>query len=160
MFSLRIWRELASQKKPIRTPVLRDQKVLPEVRNRSLFNKGFGQLFELGNSSLIWSVNLQFHSFNIRYTHESKLQLEKFFELEVGEFWVTSRYTFRNLWFHHRGTNFGMLHTLMPTIQCRNSRTNPHPQPPYQASAWSYRYKKSIQPHFLVIRLRNGRQPS
>ena len=42
--------------------MLRDQKVLPEVRNRSLFSKGFGQLFELRNSSLIQSVNLQFHS--------------------------------------------------------------------------------------------------
>ena len=38
-----------------------------------------------------------------------------------------------------RVQKFGMLHTLMPTIQCRNSRTNSHPQPPYQASAWSYR---------------------
>ena len=137
-FSLRIWRELGSQKKLNRTPVLRDQKVLPEVRNRSLFSEGFGQLFKLGNSSLIWSVNLQFHSLNIRYTHESKLQLEKVFESDVGEFWFTSRYTFRNWWFHHRGTNFGMLRTPMSTIQCRNSRKNPHPQPPYQASAWSF----------------------
>ena len=42
--------------------MLRDQKVLPEVRNRSLFSKGFGQLFGLRNSSFIQSVNLQFHS--------------------------------------------------------------------------------------------------
>ena len=38
------------------------------------------------------------------------------------------------------GTNFGMLRTPMPLLRCRNSRKNPHPQPPYQASAWSYRY--------------------
>ena len=129
-FSLRIWRELGSQKKLNRIPVLRDQKVLPEVRNRSLFSKGFGQLFELGHSSLIWSVNLQFHSLNIRYTYQSKLLLEKFFESEVGEFWVTSRYTFRNLWFQHRGTKFGMLRTSMPAIQCRISRTIPTPNLP------------------------------
>ena len=36
-----------------RPRVLRDQKMLPEVRKRSLFSKGFGQLFELGNSSSI-----------------------------------------------------------------------------------------------------------
>ena len=63
-----------------------DQKVLPEVRNRSLFSKGFGQLFELGNPSLISSASLQFDSLNIRYTYQSKLQFEKFFESEVGEF--------------------------------------------------------------------------
>ena len=73
-------------------------------------------------------MNLQFHSFNIRYIHQSKLQLEKFFESEVGEFRVTSRYMFRNLRFHHRGTTCGMLHTPMPTIQCRNSRKKTHVQ--------------------------------
>ena len=53
-------------------------------------------------------MNLQLHSLNIRYTNQSKLQLEKFFESEVGEFWVAFWYRFWILWFHHRGTIFGM----------------------------------------------------
>ena len=61
-------------------------KSAPRGSKSITFSKGFGQLFELGNSSLIYSANLQFHSLNIRYTHQSELQLEKFFESEVGEF--------------------------------------------------------------------------
>ena len=45
-------RRVASEKEPNQHPVFRDPKVLPGVRNRSLFSKGISQLFELGNSSL------------------------------------------------------------------------------------------------------------
>ena len=52
--------------------------------------------------------------------------------LEVGVSWAASRYSFRNLRFKHRGLQLGMW--------WYTSRINPHPQPPYQASAWSIDY--------------------
>ena len=62
-------------------------KSAPRGSKSITFSKGFGQLFELGNSSLIYLVNnLRFHSFNIQWVYEAKLRLEKFFESEVGEF--------------------------------------------------------------------------
>ena len=59
-FSLRIWRELGSQKKPNRIPVLRDQKVLPEVRNRSLLVR---DLVSYSNSEMLLQSNRWTYSF-------------------------------------------------------------------------------------------------
>ena len=59
-FSLRIWRELGSQKKPNRIPVLRDQKVLPEVRNRSLLVR---DLVSYSNSEILLQSNRWTYSF-------------------------------------------------------------------------------------------------
>ena len=47
--------------------------------------------------------------------------------------WCVPEYRFRNLWFKHRGIQLAL---WWYTIQL-----NPHPQPPYQASAWSYGYR-------------------
>ena len=60
MFSLRIWRELGSQKKPNRIPVLRDQKVLPEVRNRSLLVR---DLVSYSNSEILLQSTRRTYSF-------------------------------------------------------------------------------------------------
>ena len=38
---------------------------------------------------------MHFHLVNIRYIFQCRLQLEKCFELEVGEFWVTSTRTLK-----------------------------------------------------------------
>ena len=57
--------------------------------------------------------------------------------LEVGVSWAASRYSFQNLRFKHRGMQLGMW--------WYTNRINPHPQPPYQASAWSYRYFTETQ---------------
>ena len=65
--------------------------------------------------------------------------------LEVGVSWAASRYSFRNLRFKHRGLQLGMW--------WYTSRINPHPQPPYQASAWSYG-KVSMNRWFILARNR------
>ena len=69
-----------------RPRVLREQKVLPEVRNRPLLLR---ELFSFSPFEKLlriqWGI-LPFYPFNLRYTYDSKLQLEKFSELEVGVF--------------------------------------------------------------------------
>ena len=60
-----------------RLPVLRDQKGLPEVRNRPLLPS---ENFKSRTVKKWLESNMgkpPFHHFNIRYTHGSKLQLEK-----------------------------------------------------------------------------------
>ena len=91
-----------------RPRVLREQKVLPEVRNRPLL------LRKCFNSSifkkLVWIQQgiLPFYPLNLFYTYDSKLQLEKFSESEVGALWAARRYSVRNLWFKYRGMQLGM----------------------------------------------------
>ena len=70
-------------------------KSAPRGRHRSLFDRGFGQLFELRFFflDLIGEPTFSFHQYSV-YPYESNLQLEKFFESEVGEFRVTSQYAF------------------------------------------------------------------
>ena len=61
-----------------RLPVLRDHKVLPEVRNRPLLPR---EIFKSPTLKKWWRIQYwkpPFHHFNIRYTYGSKLQLEKF----------------------------------------------------------------------------------
>ena len=79
-------RRLASEKEPNRHPVLRDEKVLPEVRNRPLLPRDFFGSSILQKLIRIQWGNLPFYHSNIRYTCDSKLQLEKLLELEVGVF--------------------------------------------------------------------------
>ena len=135
--------------------MLRDQKVLPEVRNRSLFSKGFGQLFELRNSSLIQSVNLQFHSLksDIPISLSCSLRSSSNRRLVNSESHLDTR-------FEIYGSTIGVRNLVCyePFCQQFNAATmpqfnkNPHPQPPYQASAWSYRYYARF---FIVIALRS-----
>ena len=61
-----------------RPPVLQDQKVLPEVRNRPLLLSEKFKSRTLKKWLRIQQGNSPFHHFNIRYTCGSKLQLEKF----------------------------------------------------------------------------------
>ena len=44
-------------------------------------------------SSSIQQVNLRFPSLNIRHTYDSKLQLEKFLQSDVGLLWAAPRYS-------------------------------------------------------------------
>ena len=64
--------------------VLGDQKVLPEVRNRFLLLGGFFSSLTFKRIVMNPQGHLPFNPFNIRYTDDSKLQLEKFSELEVS----------------------------------------------------------------------------
>ena len=66
------------QNRSKRLPVLRDQNVLPEVRNRPLLPRENFKSRTLKKWLRIQLGNPPFHRFNIRYTHGSKLQLEKF----------------------------------------------------------------------------------
>ena len=79
-----------STKQPNRDPVIRDQKVLPEVRNRPLLPRDWSIYSTFRNSFLIRSGNLQFYPFNIRYiddtVHDTKLKIEKFSKSDVGVF--------------------------------------------------------------------------
>ena len=66
------------QNRSKRLPVLRDRKVLPEVRNRPLLHKENFKSRTLQKWLRIQQGNPPFHCFNIRYTHGSELQLEKY----------------------------------------------------------------------------------
>ena len=88
---------------PNRDPVIRDQKSLPEVRNRPLLPRDWSIYSTFRNSFLIQSGNLQFYPFNIRYIDDTKLKIEKFSKSDVGVFWAVAQYGFRNLRFKHRG---------------------------------------------------------
>ena len=57
-----------------------------------------------GHPTICFVLGIVFHFLNIRYIYLSKLQLEKCFESEFSEFWVTSTRTLKNVWFDHRGT--------------------------------------------------------
>ena len=65
------------QNRSKRPPVLRDQKVLPEVRNRPLLPRENFKSRTVKKWLRIQQGNHPFHHFNIRYTYGSKLQLEK-----------------------------------------------------------------------------------
>ena len=72
-----------------RPRVLREQKVLPEVRNRPLLLREFVSFSTMENLQRIqWGI-LPFYPFNLRYTYKTKLQLEKLSQLEVGVLSVT-----------------------------------------------------------------------
>ena len=60
-----------------RPPVLRDQKVLPEVRNRPLLPRENFKFGTVKKWLRIQYGNPPFHHFNVRYTYGSKLQFEK-----------------------------------------------------------------------------------
>ena len=84
------------------------------------FAKGIFQPFHLPKFLPNPIGNLRFYLFNIRYTGDTKLQLEKFSKSEVGVFWAAAQYRFRNLWFKHRGTNFEMFGSSIgvPNMVC------------------------------------------
>ena len=91
-----------------RPRVLREQKVLPEVRNRPLLLREFFSFSTFEKLLRIqWGI-LPFYPFNFRYTYKTKLMFEKMSQLEVGVLWVARRYRFRNLRFKHRGMQLGM----------------------------------------------------
>ena len=79
-------RRLDFENQPNRHPVLRDEKVLPEVRNRPLLPRDLFGPSILKKLIRIQQGNFPFYHSNIRYTCDSKLQLEKLLELEVGVF--------------------------------------------------------------------------
>ena len=67
-----------------RPRVLREQKVLPEVRNQPLLLRDFFSFSTFEKLLRIqWGI-LPFYPFNLRYTYKTKLQLEKLSQLEVG----------------------------------------------------------------------------
>ena len=82
------------QNRSKRLPVLRDQKVLPEVRNRPLLLRENFKSRSFKKWLRIQYGNTPFHHFNIRYTYGSKLPIEKLLDLEVGVSCAASRYRF------------------------------------------------------------------
>ena len=67
-----------------RPRVLRDQKVLPDVRNRPLLLREFFSFSTFEKLLRIqWGI-LPFYPLNLRYTYDSKLKFEKLSQLEVG----------------------------------------------------------------------------
>ena len=78
-------------------------KSAPRGSKSTDFAKGILQLFNLQQMLWIQYGNLLLNPFIIWHTYDSKLQLEKFLESEIGVFWVAPRYRFRNLRFKHRG---------------------------------------------------------
>ena len=67
-----------------RPRVLREQKVLPEVRNQPLLLREFFSFSTFEKLLRIqWGI-LPSYPFNLRYTYKTKLQLEKLSQLEVG----------------------------------------------------------------------------
>ena len=91
-----------------RPRVLREQKVLPEVRNGPLLLR---EIFSFSTFEKLlriqWGI-LPFYPFNFRCTYKTKLVFEKMSQLEVGVLWIARRYRFSNLRFKHRGMQLGM----------------------------------------------------
>ena len=77
-----------------RPRVLREQKVLPEVRNRPLLLREFFSFSTFEKLLRIQSGILPFYPFNFRYTYKTKLQLEKVSQLEVGVLSVAYRISY------------------------------------------------------------------
>ena len=67
-----------------RPRVLREQKVLPEVRNAPFLLRDFFSFSTFEKLLRIqWGI-LPFYQFNLRYTFKTKLMFEKTSQLEVG----------------------------------------------------------------------------
>ena len=67
-----------------RPRVLREQKVLPEVRNGPFLLRDFFSFSTFEKLLRIqWGI-LLFYQFNLRYTYKTKLMFEKTSQLEVG----------------------------------------------------------------------------
>ena len=131
---------------PNRDPVLRDQKVLPEVRNRPLLPRVFSSHPILWNTfwNTIWNT-CQIFSWNtswntVWYTIWSALWITSrtiSWNISWTTFWNTSSNTSRIISWNTIWNT--IWNTFLHTVWKNTIQINPHPQPPYQASAWSYR---------------------
>ena len=125
--------------------MLRDPKVLPEVRNRPLLsreyfshskfqilrksNKGIFLSFLSASSDVLmrlsWSLRNGIGGWCDIVLDLNSIQISKFMVPAYG--FVIHLISHRYLWNSH------------VKLQLHQSEPNPHPQPPYQASAWFYR---------------------